>query len=95
LQKKWVQAAPSRADVFKDGCCDLDERGWQAFLASENFHLDFFGIVFRFCCASDFGTSVERARTLIFLLTSLFIDSTFQSVATDDRCESMNNGKGE
>jgi hypothetical protein len=43
----------------------------------------------------DFGVVVERDQHVIFFLTSLFNDSRFQSVATNDRCESMNNGKGE
>jgi hypothetical protein len=44
---------------------------------------------------SDFGVVPECEEGIIFFLTSLFIDSRFQSVAADDRCESMNNGKGE
>jgi hypothetical protein len=38
---------------------------------------------------------VECGNDVIFFLTSLFNDSRFQSVAANDRCESMNNGKGE
>jgi hypothetical protein len=45
--------------------------------------------------SSDFGVVAECHRDLIFFLTSLFIDSRFQTVATNHRCESMNNGKGE
>jgi hypothetical protein len=44
---------------------------------------------------SDFGVVVEGENYVIFFLTSLFNDSRFQTVATNDRCESMNNGKGE
>jgi len=43
-------------------------------------------------------TFVHRSQwsfAVIFFLTSLFIDSRFQSVATEDRRVSMKNGKGE
>jgi len=35
---------------------------------------------------SDFGVSVACSLNIIFFLTSLFIDSIHQSVATNDRC---------
>jgi hypothetical protein len=42
----------------------------------------------------DFGTTTSRDLNLIFLLTSFFINSMFQLVATKQRCEfSMNNGR--
>jgi hypothetical protein len=44
---------------------------------------------------SDFGVVAGCQNDVIFFLTSLFNDSRFQSVAANDRCESMNNGKGE
>jgi hypothetical protein len=54
------------------------------------------GAIFLFALdRSDEGALVARVLKRIFLLTSLFIDSRFQTVATNDRCESMNNGKGE
>jgi hypothetical protein len=42
--------------------------------------------IFRVDLGSDLGVLVERQMSVIFLLTSLFINSRFQSVATDDRC---------
>jgi hypothetical protein len=42
----------------------------------------------------DFGTATSRDSIVIFLLTSFFINSMFQLVATKQRCEfSMNNGR--
>ena len=42
----------------------------------------------------DFGTTTECESDFIFLLTSFFIDSIHQLVATKDRCKiSMNNGR--
>jgi hypothetical protein len=35
----------------------------------------------------DFGTTTSRNLNVIFLLTSFFIDSMFQLVATKQRCE--------
>jgi hypothetical protein len=63
--------------------------------SQSHIHLAFSKNHFQFVAASDFSASVEGSVARIFLLTSLFIDSKFQTVATDDRCESMNNGKGE
>jgi hypothetical protein len=36
--------------------------------------------------SSDFGVGVACSFNIIFFLTSLFIDSIHQSVATNDRC---------
>jgi hypothetical protein len=44
---------------------------------------------------SDFGASFACSSNVIFLLTSLFIDSRFQTVATDDRCVIHEKWKGE
>jgi hypothetical protein len=39
--------------------------------------------------SGDFGKGEKREVDVIFFLTSLFNDSRFQSVATEDRRESM------